>query len=628
MSPPRSPSDRWPGCSTGASRRGAARERGEVRTPLLTGLAAVAVATTVLAIHAWSDGSLVWVLAALAALGVATAVLTHAHIARRCHIRGAYQQEISAHVSRLDGRSANEAGYEPASPEMFERIDAAARQLRLLRQIEEGVHGLEALFDLDGRLVWISPSVERLSGYSQEECLRAEDALVLLIHDSDRAHCRKMAERVAAGSPAEDSELRLERKEGGVCWIACHWRPMGLEGGVPQGLRMSAENIQARKETEYKLLETVAELRRSQALREHYLSRSNDERMRLTALLNVIRLGILFMDRDQRVLYYNRAMLDIWGFAPDENLIGVRDAVLQSRIAPLLVDPEAYFKRVHDVVADVAGHASISEIGFKDGRVVTDATVMIEGGVDGGGLGRVWIYEDVTEARRNAQRLVQLAERDPLTDLYNRRRFHEDLERLLADATRRGYEIGLIMFDLDGFKPINDEFGHQAGDEVLVTMAREVGGIIRRNETFFRLGGDEFAVLVADARETGLRELARRIVEGVAGLVFEFEGKRVGLTASLGIALFPRHAEDGERLVAAADQAMYFSKSSGRNRWSIAGNGCTETAHEGSDCGVVGADMSATVGGPQGQGGWPERAAQSERTERSEQSEEPKQPEE
>ncbi len=460
----------------------------------------------------------------------------------------------------------------------LDRFEPGER-LQRLRQIADGVHGLEAVFDLDGRLLWISPSVERLTDHVPRDCLAAADPLALLVHDSDLAYCRRMMTRVAAGEGGEDFEMRLLRGDGGLLWVATHWRR--VEGGVgrPDAVRLSAEDVQARKETEFKLLETVAELRRAQALREHYLSRSNDERMRLTALLNVIRLGILFMDRDQRVLYYNRAMLDIWGFAPDENLIGVRDVVLQSRVAHLLVEPEAYFRRIQEVL-DERDAGAIGEIRFKDGRLVTDASALVEDGEGRRGIGRVWIYEDITEQRRIADKLVQLAERDPLTNLFNRRRFHLELERVLADAMRRGYEVGLIMFDLDGFKPINDEFGHQAGDEVLVSLSRKVGSVIRRNETFFRLGGDEFAVLVPDIRDDALPELARRIVEGVASLAFVFAGRHARLTASLGIAQFPRHAVDGDTLVAAADQAMYAAKAAGRNRWVLA-TGCPDAKSAG-----------------------------------------------
>lgn len=552
---------------------------GQLLAPLAFGLGAVALASLVVMVESRSEltGSWTIVVATIGAIGCLTGFATRWHMQARAEAQARRQQEISTHLDMLDDVVAvGEPLSEPASPEMLERIDASVRQAELLRSVAEGVHGIEALFGLDGRLIWISPSIERITGRTPAECMSADDALALLVHESDLGYCRSMAQKVAQSSVAEEFEIRLVGNEGELRWIGCCWRRIDAEG-APARLRMSAEDVQARKEAEYKLLETVAELRRSQALREHYLARSNDERRRLIALLDVIRLGILFMDRDRRVLYYNRALLDIWGFPPDENLIGVRDVVLQNRVAHLVENPEAYFSSIQEP-GNTSRLATSHEIHFKDGRVVTDTSAVVVSESEGGDIGRVWIYEDVTEQRRIAERLVQMAERDPLTDLFNRRRFHEELERLLADAVRRNYDVGLIIFDLDGFKPINDEFGHQAGDEVLVTMSRHVGSIIRRNETFFRLGGDEFAVLVPDADAAGLDELARRIVEGVAGLRFEFEGRETGLTASLGIAMFPTHAEDGERLVAAADQAMYRSKTTGRNRWSIAGCGDADSA--------------------------------------------------
>lgn len=442
-------------------------------------------------------------------------------------------------------------------------------ELALLRSVADGIHGVEALFSVQAQLCWISPSIERLTGRSPSYYQSADDALSVLVHTSDLAYCRRTMGEVLTTGEGRDFELRLQREDGRINWVACHWRPWLDERGHMNGVRLSAEDIQARKETEYTLLETVAELRRAQALREHYLTRSNDERHRLSALLNVIRLGILFIDRDHRVLYYNSAMLKLWSYSPSENLIGVRDVVLQSTIAPLLVDPGGYFAHIETVIRS-ATVTEPFEFHFKDGRVVTDVSAVVEGGLDGRGIGRVWIYEDVTEQRRVAEQLVALAERDPLTNLFNRRRFHEELERLLADAARRQIGVGLLSFDLDGFKPINDRFGHQAGDEVLVSLAEGLRRIVRRNELFFRVGGDEFAVLVPDATADALAELAVRLLEGVAGLRFQFNGEEAGVTASIGAACYPQHGKDVETLMAAADRAMYQAKAGGRNRWSLA----------------------------------------------------------
>jgi len=399
--------------------------------------------------------------------------------------------------------------------------------------------------------------------------MEAPDVVELLVHPNDRDYARGLARNAMAGASGREQELRLRHRYRGEVWVLCHWRPFLGAEGRQEGVRLSIEDIQARKEAEYKALETVAELRRAQALSEHYLARSAEERSRMAALLNVIRLGILFMDRDNRVQYYNRALLEVWG-RPEENLLGMRDVVLQSKVARLLAAPEPYLQHISQVVAGTRVSEPF-EIELADGRIITDVSTVVEGAEGRPAIGRVWIYEDVTEARRAARQLVEMAERDPLTNLHNRRRFHEELERELAEASRRGVEVGLVLLDLDGFKPINDRYGHQAGDEVLVTLARELGRVVRRNEMFFRLGGDEFAILAPEATEEGLEELARRVLEHTAALRFSFvKDEEARVTASLGLALCPSHACDGERLVAAADAAMYQAKEAGRNRWCVA----------------------------------------------------------
>ncbi|BAL23320.1 GGDEF domain-containing protein [Azoarcus sp. KH32C] len=541
-------------------------------------LAALAGAI-VAAAGAQLEGVAAAVAAGLAIAGVAGAVAwivrRHAEACSRHHADAV--ADLAGRLESLGARARLVTPPERPPRDPLALMDAAEVGVTQLRELAQGVHGLEAIFGLDGHLMWISPSIERLTGWSPEACLAAPDAITLLVHESDRGYCQRMAKRVAEGSEGEDFEMRLLREDGRICWVACHWRPLRAMSSAPAGLRMSAEDIQARKETEYKLLETVTELRRAQALRERYLARSNDERQRLSALLNVIRLGILFMDRDHRVLYYNRAMLDIWGFPPDENLIGVRDVVLQSRIAELIEQPEAYIEHIEAVLRTYVVSEPY-EVRFRNGHIVTDISAVVEAVQGRRGIGRVWIYEDVTQQRGIERRLVELAEHDPLTGLFNRRRFHEELDRLLAEASRRDMRLGLLAIDLDGFKPINDEFGHQAGDAVLVALASAVGDVVRRNELFCRLGGDEFALLVPDTDTSELCELARRVLEVITGLRFEFAGRAVGLSASIGIAVYPQHALDGEGLIAVADQAMYSSKNAGRGRWTLAERRADESA--------------------------------------------------
>ena len=437
-----------------------------------------------------------------------------------------------------------------------------------LHAIANYTYAAEAWFSPTGRLIWVSPAIERVTGYTSEECLQAKNLIDLLVYERDRRFALDRALQAIEGGEGRKFETRLMKKDGQLIWVALNWQGVHDANGGYQGLRVSCDEIQARKEVELHLLDIVAELRRAQGLQESYLRRSNDERARLSALLNVMRVGVLFVDSDDRVLYCNNAFRRICGFAEEENLTSVRAEVLIERSAGLRADNLAFLEHLRVVKADVETSAPF-EINLVDGRVITEISTLVQSAESGRYTGRLWTYEDVTEAKRNGEQLIQLATRDPLTDLFNRRRFHEELERMLADASRREVEVGLLMIDLDGFKPINDEFGHQAGDLVLVTIAREMGTIIRRNEMMFRLGGDEFAVLAADTAEDDMIELARRVGDRIEAMRFDFAGRQARLTASLGIALYPRHAESEQNLIACADQAMYQAKGGGRNRWRV-----------------------------------------------------------
>src|SRR5690606_25423674 len=140
----------------------------------------------------------------------------------------------------------------------------------------------------------------------------------------------------------------------------------------------------------------------------------------------------------------------------------------------LLVDGQGYVAHIAEIARTRQRESAPYELHFRAGRIVTARSPLVAPGTGGRAIGRVWIYADVSAARQASAQLEELAVRDPLTNLYNRRRFHEEIERFIAEAARRRVEVGLLMFDLDGFKPINDAFGHQAGDEVLVALAEGV----------------------------------------------------------------------------------------------------------------------------------------------------------
>ncbi len=445
-----------------------------------------------------------------------------------------------------------------------ERVTALRKSEARFHAIADFTFGVEAWFSPQGRLIWVNRSIERVTGHSPLDCLLSEDLAGMLIHEKDRKIFAARASDALAGASGENFEVRLLRRDGGIVWVALNWQPIYDEVGVCLGVRVSADDIQSRKEAELKLLDTVTALRREQGLRDYYLTRSEEERSRLEALLDLIKLGVLFVDRDGRAQHANRMLKTIWGLGADENPSGMRDTVLIDRTAALRADEGTYREQVKQVLSTRAP-TDPQDIPLRDGRIIREQSALVPSATAGRFLGRVWIYEDITAERRAAEALVQIAERDPLTNLYNRRRFHEELERMIAEAARRNTKLGLLLFDLDGFKPVNDKHGHQAGDEVLVTLAREVGAVVRRNEMFFRLGGDEFGVLAPDTDEPALTGLARRIGERVEGMEFCFDGVAARVTTSTGIGIYPVHAASGEELLGAADAAMYDAKNGGKN---------------------------------------------------------------
>ncbi len=173
----------------------------------------------------------------------------------------------------------------------------------------------------------------------------------------------------------------------------------------------------------------------------------------------------------------------------------------------------------------------------------------------------VGMLQDVSDRHQRQESIRHRSLHDPLTGLANRALLLENIEQALAAAEREGQSVGLILMDLDGFKPINDSHGHAMGDRVLQAVAQLVGARLRGSDTLARLGGDEFVVLLP--RLSGSQEavmmLCRRLREAVAAVQEEIEVP-ITLSASLGIAWSPEHGVTAGQLMAAADAAMYRAK--------------------------------------------------------------------
>jgi diguanylate cyclase (GGDEF)-like protein/PAS domain S-box-containing protein len=230
-----------------------------------------------------------------------------------------------------------------------------------------------------------------------------------------------------------------------------------------------------------------------------------------------------------------------------------------------------------DAVGWAAHRATLeSGVAFRDfefARTRTDGAVRhysISGeprlAADGRFMGYRGVGRDITELALARERMTELAYKDPLTGLENRTSLTPALEQAVQRARRHGTKLAGMFIDLDGFKQINDNFGHDAGDRFLVEVARRIRINIRASDVVARLGGDEFFVLLDEVRDARTVEpVARKILDGLLQS-YELEGAgTLGVSASIGISVFPDDADDAAMLVKNADKAMYAAKQAGKS---------------------------------------------------------------
>ena len=180
----------------------------------------------------------------------------------------------------------------------------------------------------------------------------------------------------------------------------------------------------------------------------------------------------------------------------------------------------------------------------------------------------VGVFSDITRLKESEKKLRTMAHYDALTGLPNRVLFAERLHQSMAQARRHGYQLGVIYIDLDEFKPVNDAFGHDAGDELLIEMGRRMRTVLREEDTLARLGGDEFAAIAVNVDgDDALQALLERLLKAVAEPAW-VASHSVEISVSVGYTLYPQAEElDAGQLLRQADQAMYQAKRQGRNRY-------------------------------------------------------------
>jgi diguanylate cyclase (GGDEF)-like protein/PAS domain S-box-containing protein len=294
-----------------------------------------------------------------------------------------------------------------------------------------------------------------------------------------------------------------------------------------------------------------------------------EERERAQVTLNSIGDAVISTDFRGRVSYINGVGEKITGWLQAEasdrmvdEICVLNDAATRAQIpcptTRAIIDDctvriESACSLIRRDGAEIAVEASASPIHDKQGGVI----------------GAVLVAHDVTAARDLSDRLARLALYDMLTDLPNRALFADRLEQALVRAGRMGTIVALLFIDLDGFKPVNDSFGHDAGDLLLKAVARRLLTCVRGTDTVCRHGGDEFIILLADADNVEGAATCANKVKAALAAPFSMESQEVQVTASIGIASFPEHATDAATLLRCADAAMYQAKAAGRNTYQL-----------------------------------------------------------
>jgi diguanylate cyclase (GGDEF)-like protein/PAS domain S-box-containing protein len=283
--------------------------------------------------------------------------------------------------------------------------------------------------------------------------------------------------------------------------------------------------------------------------------------------------GVYYVDRHRRIQYWNHGAERITGYAADD-VVGRRcaDNIL-AHVDGAGVQLCRTICPLAESIRDDAPREAEVWLRHHDGhRVPVRVRTAPIHDADGRVRGAVEVFDDASrlvDARRQAASASHDALTDPLTGLANRRQLDLSLEGCLENLHRYGWAFGLLLVDIDHFKAVNDQHGHEAGDAALRTVASTIAGGIRVGDLAARWGGEEFVVLANAVDDAKLRELGERIRVLVASSLVRHAGQEITVRVSIGAAM----AQDGEGahdLIERADQALYHAKSNGRDHLTMA----------------------------------------------------------
>lgn len=390
---------------------------------------------------------------------------------------------------------------------------------------------------LDGRITSWNAGATRIFGYSEQDMLGQP---MLRLFPPERVTEEDfILDKIRHGEKVDHYMTERVRSDGRRIHVSVSISPVRDVAGHIIGASKIARDITAQQETSARLRLTAS-----------VFSHSSE--------------GIVIVDPQGRIVEVNEAFCRITGYARHEAIGRTPDMFASSRQGP------AEFEQIRDSLMR-SGHWqgeawSRRQDGESFASLVKISAVRNEQGQT---QNYVVLVSDVTPLRRQQETLEHLAHFDALTDLPNRLLLSDRLIQAINVSRRSDDWVAVLYLDLDGFKAVNDRLGHDAGDELLVLLARRINSQLRDTDTLARMGGDEFVAVLAGLR--GHNECVQLIdrVLRVCAEPFFLDDETVQISASIGVALYPQDNVDADQLIRHADRAMYEAKQAGKNRFHL-----------------------------------------------------------
>lgn len=390
---------------------------------------------------------------------------------------------------------------------------------------------------LDNSEIW-SEQQFRIFGLTPGSVHPSYELFMNFVHPEERDLVQAAADRALAGEGDYDIECRIIWPNGEVRYIHC------------QGEVYRNDNDQP-----FLMIGTALDI-----TEQH--KREEAQRLAIT-VFNTVDEGVIVTDQHNRIVTANPAFCSITGYNVDE-VLGQNPNLLSAGIsAPSL------YEDMWDSLKDHGQWAGELCNRRKNGDIYIQwLSIKLVRNEYGQITHHVGVFSDITEKRKSEQLIWEQANFDALTKLANRHMLQDRLQQEIKKSRRDDLALALLVIDLDHFKEVNDTLGHDMGDVLLVEASQRITSCVRSSDTVARLGGDEFVIILPSLDDVGCVERIARSLVASLMQPFRLADEKAYISASIGIALCPDDAVDIESLLKHADQAMYVSKNTGRNRFS------------------------------------------------------------